>query len=57
MICTKDRADAFDTEEVVDEVKTRTRRIAETYDITVKNQEMDTDHTHILFRATRKPIS
>jgi len=48
VFCTKYRRDVFTSTEIVDELKTRTRNIAENYDIEIKNQEVDKDHVHIL---------
>lgn len=48
VFCTKYRRDVFTSTEIVDELKNRTRNIAENYDIEIKNQEVDRDHVHIL---------
>lgn len=52
IICTKYRRNVFEGLEVIDELKTRTRKIAKGYGIRITNQEVSKDHTHILFSAT-----
>ena len=54
-MCVKYRREIFLTDDIIDELKQRTKRIAEGFDITIINQECDKDHTHILFSA--KPSS
>lgn len=48
--CIKYRRNILDTEEIIDELKQRTKRIAEVYDIKIINMETDKDHIHILFK-------
>lgn len=55
IMCVKYRREIFLTDDIIDELKQRTKRIAEGFDITIINQECDKDHTHILFSA--KPSS
>ena len=49
--CIKYRRKVLDNEKIIDELKQRTKRIAETYGITIINMEADKDHIHILFKA------
>ena len=49
--CIKYRRKVLESPELIDELKTRTKRIAEVYGITVINMETDKDHIHILFSA------
>ena len=55
IICIKYRRKVFGNDEVINELKERTKNIAKRFDITILNQECDKDHTHILFSA--KPSS
>lgn len=55
IICVKYRRKVFDNENIINEMKNRTRNIAEGFGISIINQECDNDHTHILFSA--KPSS
>ena len=43
------RRNIFTDDEVLSELKSRTRSIAKNYNIEIKNQETDEDHTHIIF--------
>ncbi len=49
ILVVKNRKNIFTEKGVISELKYRTRRIAENYDIKIKNQETDKDHTHIIF--------
>ena len=49
--CIKYRRKVLDTEEIINELKERTRKIAESYDIKITVMETDLDHVHILFTA------
>ena len=51
IICTKYRRKIFTNNRIIDELKTRTKKIGEKFDIKILNQECDKDHTHILFKA------
>ena len=51
IICVKYRRKVFDNDIIINELKERTRRIADGFDIEIINQECDKDHTHILFKA------
>jgi len=51
IICVKYRRKVFDNDIIINELKERTRRIANGFDIEIINQECDKDHTHILFKA------
>lgn len=55
IMCVKYRREIFLTDDIIDELKQRTKRISEGFGITIINQECDKDHTHILFSA--KPSS
>lgn len=48
ILVVKYRQDVFDNQEIVDELKWRTINIAERYDVEVRNQEVDSDHLHLL---------
>ena len=52
IICIKYRRKVIDTDKIINELKERTKKIAEPFGITIINQECDLDHTHILFKAT-----
>lgn len=52
IICTKYRRDVFDGLVVIDELKTRSRKIVKGYGIRITSQEVSEDHTHIRFSAT-----
>ena len=52
IICIKYRRKVFTTLEIINELKSRTRKISNNFDIIILNQECDKDHTHILFKAT-----
>lgn len=45
----------FTDDNIINELKERTRKIADNFDIQIIDQECDKDHTHILFKA--KPNS
>ena len=47
--CIKYRKKVFTFPEIIDELKTRTKRIAESYGIKIISMECDKDHIHILF--------
>ena len=51
IICVKYRRKVFDNDIIINELKERTRNIADGFDIEIINQECDKDHTHILFKA------
>lgn len=51
IICVKYRRKVFDNDEIINELKERTRKIAHGFGIEIINQECDKDHTHILFKA------
>lgn len=44
----KYRRKIFDNEEMVDELKSRTKNISKNYGVEITNQEVDQDHIHIL---------
>ena len=50
--CIKYRRKVLTTTEIIDELKLRTKKIAESYRIEILSQETDIDHIHILFKAT-----
>lgn len=52
IVCTKYRRKVFGNQEIINELKTRTRNIAKGHDIKIINQEVDKDHTHILFSTS-----
>ena len=52
IICIKYRRKVLDTPEIINELKERTRKIAENFGVAIISQECDLDHTHILFKAT-----
>jgi len=47
--CIKYRRKVLDNDKIINELKERTKRIAESYEITIINMECDKDHIHILF--------
>ena len=49
--CIKYRKKVLDFSEIIDELKTRTHKIAESYGIGIMAIETDLDHIHILFTA------
>lgn len=49
--CIKYRRKVLINQEIINELKERTKTIAENFGITIINQECDLDHTHILFKA------
>ena len=51
IICVKYRRKVFDNDEIINELKERTRKIAECFDIEIINQECDKDHIHLLFKT------
>jgi len=53
--CVKYRRNILDNKEIIDELKQRTKKIAEVYDVEIINMETDKDHIHILFK--NKPQS
>lgn len=53
--CIKYRRKVLDFPEIIEELKTRTHKIAESYDIQITCIETDLDHIHILFKC--KPQS
>lgn len=50
--CIKYRRQALTDDRIINDLKERTRKIADIYNIHIINQECDKDHTHILFSAT-----
>jgi putative transposase len=49
--CIKYRRKAFDFPEIIEELKSRTQAIAESYGIEILSIETDLDHVHILFKS------
>jgi len=49
--CVKYRKKVLDFPEIIDELKQRTKKIAESYDIMITAIETDLDHLHVLFTA------
>jgi len=49
--CVKYRRKAFDFPEIIEELKSRTKGIAEIYGIEIISIETDLDHVHILFKS------
>ena len=49
--CIKYRRKIFDFPEIIDELKLRTKNIAESYGIEILSIETDLDHVHILFKS------
>jgi len=55
ILCVKYRRKVLTEDTIINELKTRTKNIANGFGINIINQECDKDHTHILFSA--KPSS
>ena len=55
ILCVKYRRKVLTDDTIINELKTRTKNIANGFGINIINQECDKDHTHILFSA--KPSS
>ena len=49
--CVKYRQKVLTNEEIINELKERTKKIAERFGIIIVNQECDIDHTHILLKT------
>jgi putative transposase len=49
--CIKYRRKVLDFPEIIEELKARTQKIAESYGITILSIETDLDHIHILFKT------
>jgi len=49
--CIKYRKKVLDFPEIINELKERTKRIAESYDIEITAIETDLDHVHVLFKS------
>lgn len=49
--CIKYRKKVLDFPEIIDELKFRTQKISESYEIEILAIETDLDHIHILFKA------
>ncbi len=49
--CIKYRRKVLDFPEIIEELKSRTHKIAESYGITILSIETDLDHIHILFKT------
>jgi len=49
--CIKYRRNVLDKDDIIDELKQRTKRIAESYEINITTIETDLDHIHVLFTA------
>lgn len=45
------RREIFNNEDIVDELKSRTKNISENYGVEITNQEVDEDHIRILFSS------
>lgn len=50
--CIKYRRKVLDFPEIIEELKTRTHKIAESYGIEILSIETNLDHIHILFKTT-----
>jgi len=50
----KYRREVFVNQEIIDELKKRTREMASNWDVSIKNQEVDKDYTRILFSVAPK---
>lgn len=55
ILVVKYRREIFDNDDIVDELKSRTKNISENYGVEITNQEVDQDYIHILFSS--KPTS
>jgi putative transposase len=51
ILVVKYRREIFDNEDIVDELKSRSKNISENYGVEITNQEVDQDHIHILFSS------
>ena len=51
LLVVKYRREIFDNEEMVDELKSRTKNISGNYGVEITNQEVDEDHIHILLSS------
>lgn len=51
ILVVKYRREIFDSDEIVDELKSRTKNISGNYGVEITNQEVDQDHIHILFSS------
>ena len=51
ILVVKYRREIFDDDEIVDDLKSRTKNISENYGVEITNQEVDQDHIHILFSS------
>ncbi len=49
--CVKYRKNIFDSHDIINELKYRTKKVAERYGIKITAVETDLDHVHILFEA------
>lgn len=49
--CIKYRRKVLNTDEIINELKERTKKIAESYGIEITAIETDLDHVHVLFTA------
>lgn len=49
--CIKYRRKVLDSQEIIEELKSRTHKIADVYGIDILSMETDLDHVHILFKA------
>jgi len=49
--CIKYRKKVLTNQNIINELKERTRTIAERFDVDIINQECDRDHIHILFKT------
>ncbi|PTD94795.1 IS200/IS605 family transposase [archaeon SCG-AAA382B04] len=51
ILVVKYRRKVFTNKKIIDELKKRTRNIAQNFDIKITNQEVDKDYMHILFSS------
>jgi len=51
ILCIKYRREVFTNPEITNELMERTREIAKNHGVKIISQEVDKDHTHILFSA------
>jgi len=51
ILVVKYRREIFDNDDIVDELKSRTKNISGNYGVEITNQEVDQDHIHILFSS------